>query len=67
MVILEIEQKQTCKNGELPRFETNYKVISQQFFLDEDREKAEKLRDEINEHFNDEERDLYHAKTFIIW
>jgi hypothetical protein len=25
------------------------------------------LRDEINEHFNDEERDLYHAKTFIIW
>lgn len=53
MVILQVKRKVSQDIGELPLmdFFGKYVVVSQQFFLSEDGDKAEKLRDELNKHF----------------
>ena len=69
MIILQILQKKEVKRGALPTFDPfgDYEIISQQFFLNEDEEKAKKLRDEINERFNKDEENIYKAKIYSIW
>lgn len=70
MIILEIRQMRKSKEGELPTFdaEGKYNVVQQQFFLNEDEEKVDKLQKEINEYFKNEGyENEYIAHRLIGW
>lgn len=67
MVILQVRQKVSQDTGELPLMDFfgkfgKYVTVSQQFFLSEDIDKAQKIRDELNKHFKEHEP-TYQART----
>lgn len=68
MVILQVRQKVSQDTGELPLmdFFGKYVIVSQQFFLSEDIDKAQKIRDELNKHFKEHEPE-YQARTIDMW
>lgn len=68
MVILQVRQKVSQDTGELPLmdFFGKYMIVSQQFFLSEEIDKAQKIRDELNEHFEKHEPD-YKARIVDMW
>lgn len=68
MVILQVKRKVSQDIRELPLMDCfgKYVIVSQQFFLSEDFDKAEKIRDELNKHFEKYEPE-YRAMTIDMW
>ena len=64
MVILQVRQK--VSQVPLMDFFGKYVIVSQQFFLSEEIDKAQKIRDELNEHFEKYEPD-YKARIVDMW
>lgn len=68
MVILQVKRKVSQDAGGLPSMDFFGKevVLSQQFFLSEEIDKAQKIRDDLNEYFKNHEPD-YRAMTIDMW
>lgn len=68
MVILQVKRKVSQDIGALPSMDFIGKevVVSQQFFLSEEIDKAEKIRDDLNKHFKNHEPE-YRAMTIDMW
>ena len=68
MIVLQVKQKVSQDIGEFPLmdFYGKYVVVSQQFFLSEEIDKAQKIKDELNEHFKKHEPE-YRAMIIEKW